>query len=381
MYLKDCWLWLLIGILNACSSGGSSSAPVAASNTMVIKISPGTDVCNNINQPCVTMVVCSTNNPNQCINVPNILLDSGSIGLRIFASLLKEINLVPESTFLSSTLAQCVHYGDDSANWGPVSYATLKIGGETLSSIPLQLIDSNFPGNSNCPNASTSPQEFGINGVLGVAPINPSSGGTYYACNNGNCIPTAVSDTQAVFNPITALALDNNGIILSFPQIPSTGSSAVQGLMTLGIGTRANNQLAVNLSVYPIENSNLLASMITNFNQNNLYGFFDSGSNLLYFVESTIAVCNGYYCPNPGINLSALNSTLNGGAQKNTAFVVANAEELLTYGQTSYNNIAYSFPAFANYFDWGMPFFYGRTVYIAFPNKPTPLGNGPYWAY
>jgi len=29
------------------------------------------------------------------------------------------------------------------------------------------------------------------------------------------------------------------------------------------------------------------------------------------------------------------------------------------------------------YFDWGLPFFYGRNVYTSI----TPDGNGSYWAY
>ncbi|MDQ1387146.1 MAG: hypothetical protein QOF56_600, partial [Acidobacteriaceae bacterium] len=34
-----------------------------------------------------------------------------------------------------------------------------------------------------------------------------------------------------------------------------------------------------------------------------------------------------------------------------------------------------------SYFDWGLPFFYGRNVYTAIETKSTPGGTGPYWAY
>jgi hypothetical protein len=32
-------------------------------------------------------------------------------------------------------------------------------------------------------------------------------------------------------------------------------------------------------------------------------------------------------------------------------------------------------------FDFGLPFFYGKNVYVAIDGRATPGGNGPYWAY
>ena len=32
-------------------------------------------------------------------------------------------------------------------------------------------------------------------------------------------------------------------------------------------------------------------------------------------------------------------------------------------------------------FDWGLPFFYGRSVYVAVVGRSTPGGAGPYWAF
>jgi len=35
----------------------------------------------------------------------------------------------------------------------------------------------------------------------------------------------------------------------------------------------------------------------------------------------------------------------------------------------------------ATSFDFGAPFFFGRRVYMAFEQRTSPAGNGPYFAY
>jgi hypothetical protein len=35
----------------------------------------------------------------------------------------------------------------------------------------------------------------------------------------------------------------------------------------------------------------------------------------------------------------------------------------------------------SNSFDWGLPFYLGRNVYLGFEGKTSSLGTGPYWAF
>jgi hypothetical protein len=46
---------------------------------------------------------------------------------------------------------------------------------------------------------------------------------------------------------------------------------------------------------------------------------------------------------------------------------------------SAFGNAAGPLPG--NSFDWGLPFFYGRTVFTAINGTTTPAGPGPFWAY
>ena len=60
-------------------------------------------------------------------------------------------------------------------------------------------------------------------------------------------------------------------------------------------------------------------------------------------------------------------------------FDVANAVALFNNADAfAYHNLAGPGP---NMFDWGLPFFYGRRVFIAIEGQTTPAGPGPYIAY
>jgi len=59
-------------------------------------------------------------------------------------------------------------------------------------------------------------------------------------------------------------------------------------------------------------------------------------------------------------------------------FNIAHAETLFDSGNTAFNNLG---GTFSGAFDYGLPFFFGRNLYVAIENQNTPGGVGPYWAY
>ena len=62
----------------------------------------------------------------------------------------------------------------------------------------------------------------------------------------------------------------------------------------------------------------------------------------------------------------------------NVAFSVANALPLIDSPSVVFNNLGGPSPAI---FDWGIPFFLGRTVFVGIEGQSSPAGTGPYWAY
>ena len=134
------------------------------------------------------------------------------------------------------------------------------------------------------------------------------------------------------------------------------------------------------------------------FNQQTLsQSFIDSGSNGLFFPDSSIPQCPsnsiapGFYCPTSTQNLSAQNVGAN--SAKNTVnFSVDNA---VTDFQNNASDSAFTNLAGSNgsgsctgssgacTFDWGLPFFYGRKVFSAVNGQPVPSGApaAPWWAY
>ncbi len=87
-----------------------------------------------------------------------------------------------------------------------------------------------------------------------------------------------------------------------------------------------------------------------------------------------------FYCPDTPGNFSAQLFGQNG-SNKSVNFVVDNAQGLFA------SPLKAALPSLAGALgdaasvDWGLPFFYGRRVFMGFEGQATPLGNGPFYAF
>jgi hypothetical protein len=342
------------------------------------------------NKPCVEVTICSQGSTTLCQTIDDILLDTGSFGLRLFSGVVSTVPLTQIPASGGGSLAECVQYADGSSNWGPVQFADVVLGGEPAVTVPIQVIDQSFgsPPAACKVRPDTSPAQAGFNGILGVGLFmhdcglycaNVPNNGLYYACSQSagtwTCNPTAVALAHQAQNPVALLPVDNNGVILSLPGVSTVGGASVSGSLILGIGTESNNTPWA-VTTYPASGT---GDFKTTFNGTTYaYSFIDSGSNGLYF-PSTMARCpGGWYCPSSLKALTATNAGDSGSPSEALSFFIGNAYTFFASGNLVFNDLGgYS----AGMFDWGLPFFLGRDVYVGIEQRNSSLGTGPYWAY
>jgi len=337
-----------------------------------------------INRPCVNVTICIPGSA-QCQTVTDILLDTGSVGLRVFKSVLTlDFSQHLETNGQGNIIGECVIFGTG-AVWGSVANADVILGDEPRVSIPIHLVDSTFAGQSAASNpcrqpVDATPQNAGFNGLLGIDGFESDRGaGIYFSCSTSACALLG-RPANAVLNPVAVLPNDNNGHVITFPAVDRTGAPTVTGSLLLGIGTRSNNMPS---GVSVLTRDAATGTIMTVYKGTAFPGFFDTGSTFLFFSDPAIPECaniSGAFCPSSPVNLTATNQGRNQ-ASSVVNFQIANANDLGNSGNGVFDNLGGPDVNMSAEFDWGLPFFLGRTVYTGMAGRGSSLGTGPFWAY
>jgi hypothetical protein len=425
--------------LTACGGGGgssSSSSPAAAATsstpappaltnlTPVVvdggpaSLSTGPNGYVQFNFAYVTVTLCAPGT-NTCQTIDHVQLDTGSVGLRIPQSVLNAslLSAMPiQTSATGNAVAECYGYVDGYV-FGSVRQADFQIGGETVGAMPLQVIgDTSLAGSvpSSCSSGGGSNLNtvslLGANGVLGVGTTPTDCGSActtaggyaaaiYYDCPASGCgsIIARASSTTAPFqqlpNPVAAMAVDNNGLIVALPAPGTAGAASLTGTLYFGIGTQTNNglgnatPLTASLST-AAEGSGLITALYKNQTLPNSY--IDTGSSSYLFDDDSIAGCTGdfagYYCPPATATISP---TLQGatGTSITPSLAIENAQTLLSSSFSALPGLAANPRAvglsndYPSSFDFGLPFFYGRNVYVAIEGRSAGGVAGPYYAF
>jgi hypothetical protein len=395
--------------LAACGGGGGGSSappPPPGNNVQAISVNGGPAPGVNYSDAAFTGVTVCAPGSTSCTTVDGVLVDTGSIGLRLLASAVS-VTLPQLAGSGNTSYYNCVNFVDGTYLWGPVAQADIEMAGEKASTASLQLIEN--PTGFSVPTQCSQGGEnldtlaaLGANGILGVGSYPQDCGAAcqdstspdvYFTCGpSGPCSSQTIAVGQQVINPVIGFTTDNNGVVIEMQSVDGEAATD-SGSMIFGISTESNNTLG-SAAIYPINSDGFFT---TTFNSQTLTeSFIDSGSNGYFFPDASIAQCApdsiapGFYCPTSTVNLSAQNAA-QGGTQNTVNFSVDNAVN-------DFNNFP-SDTAFANLagsnagsncgggtpcgFDWGLPFFFGRNVYVSIDGQSVPSGApaAPWWAY
>ena len=425
--------------LGSCGGGSSPSTstiavttttgttgPVATVNTAVVTVDAGPPALragsggySAFNEPYVTVTLCAPGSTTNCQTIDHVILDTGSVGLRIIASVLNPglIAALPtETDAASNSVGECYQYVNSYA-FGSVRTGDFSIAGEKVAAMPFQVIADTGrfagvpPGCSSGGGSNIATvQDFGANGILGVGTTTTdcgtyctvaggSAGASYYDCPTAGCgdIIGRASNSAAPFeqlpNPVAAFPIDNNGVILALPAVPQRGVMTLAGTVIFGIGTQADNALAAT-NVLPVttSSSRLGAGVLTaTYNDKQLtQSFLDSGSNDYFFIDTALDPCTdtsliAFYCPAAPTPLSPVLTATNG-VTASGAFTLYSPLDVTGSSTVApglgINPTLVKPPLpFANSFDFGLPFFFGRTVYTAIEGRAAGGVQGPFFAF
>lgn len=366
------------------TSAAAAGTPPAAANVLPVTVDRGSSG-GSVNVPYVSVTVCEPGTDN-CRTVDHVLVDTASSGLRLSAAALGALSLPAVANAAGAAVGECVQFATGHV-WGSVRRADLRLAGERASGVAVQIASDPAALYATVPDGCLrTGADIGVgpgaNGILGVGMLALDCGsacasstapGIYFACPALGCVATTLEQASQVANPVPLFATDNNGVALVLPAVPIGGAGTLSGSLIFGIDTQANNQLG-SATVYQV---NSRGNFTTTYKgQSFLSSFIDSGSNAIFFPDPTLAVCAGFYCPPAPLLLSAVNTSATGVS----GAVDFTIESITSVGSAAVAHLGADI-GLARSFDWGLPFFFGRTVFVATTGASTSKGAGPFWAY
>jgi len=334
------------------------------------------------NRMVVSVTVCAPGT-GRCATIDDVMVDTGSTGLRLEAS------AVPSSLRLpafvgpeSKPLAECLRFVHDTA-WGPLHRTNLHIGGMTATDLPIQVIaDDGGPQPAECPVSTVRPTS---NGTLGIGPWLVDCPGD---CEQDDGHPGVFVDREGAWspfrgavprayrlpNPAAAFPGHGNGVSFDLPMPPRDGAAQVVGTLTLGV-VAAPDSLLNKARIVCIDGRGHFTT---------LYGgkaypdsYIDSGTETNIIPDADLPRCEGMswaFCAIPDRSFTAT-MVGRGGAGIDLAFMVGDYRGALErrvgawdgFAEVNGNSMA---------FVWGAPVFFGRQVSVIFDGRSVPGRDG-----
>ena len=448
--------------INSLGQSPDVSLPfVQTDNNLLVQVSDGPRgfMAPNANILYATVTVCSPTDTSHCVSIDHVQVDTGSVGLRVLASLVKDLGLPPLQIASSPDPVrnawECFPFVIGGL-WGANATAVVGLGRQFTSPVAVQLIEDNTDANAalqapdNCiaaadGNLLSSASSLGSNGILGIGSTNLDCGNVclqgsyatdaqfvqYYsyapgstgkaqcASNMALCssVVASVPVNLQVANPISNLQNSRyrDGVVLAMPAVGNPGAATATGELIFGVdsvvdanGLSGNTvpsgvtkvQLGADTNNLPAYLSITTQLMHGASPQTFIGSYLDTGTNGIFFTDSSSAAlplcaASSWYCP---AGLTTLNAFLwDGGKAQPTQnspwvsvpvqFQIGNAEALFSTSNTAFSGAAGTAPLTSTgqpdttSFAWGMPFFYGKKVYMSIWDITSGSGATPWYAW
>jgi hypothetical protein len=354
------------------SDDGKADSPdgstVTASNVLPVTIDRSSSAQNI---PEVTVTVCVPGTKT-CQTIPHIEVDTASTGLRVYSAAL-HIGLPTE-------LDGDNRIGDCAWNyWGYMHMADVQLAGLKAKAIPIQVIE---PGDPNTPSwcgADTAYNPSTYNGIIGISPTltDTMATGYYYSCSAQGCTQGGIDPSLQVANVSANFPTDNNGCVVQFPDVPADGTQAVTGQVIFGIGTRSNNHPPSDL--VPIVPDETWGQFKVEANGKIYESAFDSGTwsyNVPYLSNELCPNDTVRLCPSSPLTIPVDLLNANGDVTYLTSMNIVDYSKFPS-ANMAFDNLGTAWPG-STQMMFGLPYFFGRSIYYGYDQRNTPVGVGPW---
>jgi len=367
-------------------------APTSARHAMAINVVPLTvrTPHSGFNRMVVSVTVCDPGT-DHCATIDNVMVDTGSTGLRLEGSAVpSSLNLPAFTGANGKPLAECLRFVHDDA-WGPLYRTDMRIGGLTAKNLPVQIIaDDVRPRPVGCPTSTARPTS---NGTLGIGPHLLDCQGAcgqdanrpgVFVKDGGSWLPFRgpIPIESRLPNPVSLFPKHGNGVVLDLPASPEGGTGEIVGTLTFGVDTAANNRI-LGAQILRIDAKGLFTTRYGGVDFSESY--IDSGTETYILADDGLTRCAGMtwaFCVSPSRTLEAAMIGTDG-RKVQVLFTLGDYRGALDRRVGAWDGFAEVAEGSSRAFVWGAPFFLGRRVSLVFDGRATGDTKGvqgPFYA-
>ena len=335
------------------------------------------------NRMVVQVTVCAPGTQ-RCTTIDDVMVDTGSTGLRLEASVVPSWLRLPAVLGPKrKPLAECLHFVADDA-WGPLVRVDLKIGGRSAAGLPIQIYEDGAALQPmSCPRSMVRPTS---NGTLGIGPHLTDCQGecrqaqahpTYYECEKVHCdaIEGSVAEPYRLPNPVAVLDRDENGAVFDLPDVAGAGARESVGTLAFGVGSDDVDRLHA-AAIVTLDGRGRFTTLYAG--QSFPDSSIDSGTGTLIVPDDTLPRCPTMpwaLCVAPAVTREAVMVGRDGGRTV-LPFRVGDYRRIRQRSFGASAEIAVAAGPQSGAFVWGAPLFLGRHISIVLEGRTVPGAAG-----